>query len=407
MIKGAFPIFNPGTFLIFNPPWRGRLPAAALLLFLAAGGGHFACAPSSTPSERPSIPVADVLAGGGRDGFARALAPRPFMFPDDHGPHPDFRHEWWYFTGNLEDLAGKEFGFQVTFFRVGLVAEQVPGPSAWRTRDVYMAHLAVTDIRGNGFSSYERFGRGALGIAGASARPFRVWIDDWSAHGSGKDGFPVRLAARQGDAGVDLTLVPRKPVVLQGDRGLSRKGGEEGNASYYYSYTRLDARGTILFAGRLHAVAGEAWFDREWGTSALSRDQAGWDWFALQLADGRDLMIYRLRRKDGTASPESRGTAVGADGRYRSLTPDGFSVEATGRWESPRSGAAYPAGWRIVVPSEGLDLEVAPRVADQELPALVVYWEGAVEVRDAARGGTPFGRGYAELTGYASPVPGR
>jgi predicted secreted hydrolase len=261
-----------------------------------------------------------------------------------------------------------------------------------------MAHFALTDVAGNRFLARSRLTRGALELAGAAARPFRVWVEDWSAEGAGA----MRLRAREGDVAIDLTLASRKPPVLHGDRGLSRKGGEPGNASYYYSLTRLDTRGEIRLDGDRFEVSGTSWMDREWSTSALDAGQVGWDWFALHLDDGRELMLYRLRRADGSADPYSAGTLVGGDGTSTHLDAGAAVVEVLDWWPSARDATRYPSRWRITVRDHGLRLEVSPRVANQEWTAPVRYWEGTVAVS-----GTAPGQGYVELVGYAGVTRGR
>jgi predicted secreted hydrolase len=341
-----------------------------------------------------SLSVAEALRNADDAGYARALAPREFHFPEDHGPHPEFRTEWWYYTGNLETREGRRFGFQLTFFRSALSPEMKARSSAWATRQAYLAHFTVTDVAGERFRSFERWGRGALGLAGAQGEPFRVWVEDWSAAAQ-HDAFPVRLHAAQGDAALDLVLQEGKPPVLQGDRGLSRKSAEPGNASYYYSLTRMPAAGTIRLGRETFDVTGAAWMDREWSTSSLGEDQIGWDWLALQLDSGREIMLYQLRKRDGSIDPSSNGTVVGPAGEIRHLDSADFSLTVLDRWQSPRSGAVYPARRRLRIPAENLDLEITPLLADQELDVAFRYWEGAVAVS-----GTAAGRGYVELTGY-------
>ena len=364
--------------------------------------------------ERPDEPRArlsllSTLGGADTAGYLRALEARPFRFPEDHGPHPGYRTEWWYVTGNLETAEGREVGFQLTFFRSALVPDAPDRRSAWATRQAYMAHFAVTDVQGERFAAHERFERGALGLAGARARPFGVWLDDWSLEAvdtaAGGSIFPLRLRAAEGDVGVDLVLDAGKPVVLQGDRGLSRKGPEPGNASYYYSLTRMPARGVVRVGADTLRTSGSAWLDREWSTSALSDGEVGWDWFALQLDGGWELMVYRLRRADGSTSAFSRGTLVDADGRSSALV-DGVDVviEATGSWTAP-DGTTYPSGWRVRLPARGWELAVEPLLDDQELTGAFRYWEGAVRVTPVVGGGAPAGKGYVELTGYGGEPP--
>jgi predicted secreted hydrolase len=375
-------------------PFRGLL-ILLVLLPLGCRERH--------PEPRASLSVAAVLHAADDRGYARALAPREFHFPADQGAHPEFRTEWWYYTGNLATPAGRRFGFQLTFFRSALAPPAPDGlarASAWATRQAWLAHFTVSDVAGGKFHSFERWSRGALGLAGAEQPPFRVWVKDWSAEGAGGEASPMHLAAAEGDTAIDLILQPGKPPVLQGDHGLSRKGPGLGNASYYYSRTRMPAAGTVRLGGQRFAVSGAAWMDREWSTSSLSADEVGWDWFALQLADGSDLMLYRLRRADGSADAASSGTAIGPAGESRPLALADFQIAGAGTWQSPRGGARYPAHWHVRVPGEGLDLEIRPRLADQELDAAIRYWEGTVEVRGTRRGRPISGDGYVELTGY-------
>jgi predicted secreted hydrolase len=266
-----------------------------------------------------------------------------------------------------------------------------------------MGHLAVTDGAGGTFSAFERFSRGAVGLAGAVASPFRVWLEDWELRGPrGESGgiFPLSLNAREDGTGLSLTVVPSKPLVLQGEEGLSQKGPEPGNASYYYSFTRLDSEGWLFFGGDSVAVEGSAWMDREWSTSALSPGQVGWDWFALQLSDGSDLMYYQLRNRDGTADPYSKGVLVDPEGNALPLDPSNILLEVLDDWESPVDGVRYPSRWNLSVPSQAVNLEVVPLISDQELNLTFRYWEGAVRVSGTRDGAPVQGRGYVELTGY-------
>jgi predicted secreted hydrolase len=367
--------------------------ALAVVLVVTAALVAFALWPArSRVPIQATVAVREALAEE-RAGFAQALAPRPLRFPEDHGPHPDFRTEWWYYTGNLKTPAGRHLGFQLTFFRVALAPAEAPRASAWGTRQFYFAHFAVTDTAGNRFHAFSRTSRGALGLAGAEAAPFRVWIENWSAEG---DGPSARLRASDGEVAIDLNVSAAKPVVLQGDRGLSRKGPEPGNASLYYSFTRMPTHGVVRLGAETLEVTGEAWMDREWSTSGLGGAVEGWDWFALQLEDGRELMVYLLRRRDGTVDPFSAGTLIEADGTARRLEAGDVRVETLAHWTSPRSGVRYPARWRLGVPSAELRLEIEPRQADQELNVGARYWEGAVTVDGQPVGG----QGYVELVGY-------
>lgn len=351
------------------------------------------------PVPPPAEPfdLAEALGGVAEAGFERAVAPRSFRFPEDHGAHPGYRNEWWYFTGNLEGAEGRRFGFQLVFFRNALVSGKAAGGSLWRSHQSWMAHLSLSDIQEGGFHAFERFSRGALGLAGAQAQPFGVWLDDWAV--SEEEGG-WRLRAAEGEIALNLLLKPQRRPVLQGEAGLSRKSGKPGNASYYYSIPRLGVAGEVSIAGHGHPVKGLAWLDREWSTSALGQEQAGWDWFSLQLSDGSDLMFYRLRRKDGQVDPFSAGSWMQADGQLIPLGPDDLKLEVRERWQSPLGGS-YPVRWGLAIPGHDLALEVTPAMMNQELDLLVRYWEGAVDVRGKRSGRPIQGRGYLELTGYA------
>jgi predicted secreted hydrolase len=340
------------------------------------------------------------LSGDGSAGYARVLTSRPFEFPRDHGSHPEFRSEWWYFTGNLAGADERRFGFELTFFRFALAPQRPERASAWGTNQVWMAHLSLTDAQANRFIAAERFSREALGLAGNELEPFSLWLEDWSIVSEGPDFFPLRLTASTEEGGLGLTLTTLKDPVSHGEDGLDRKGPEAGNASHYYSFTRLQATGAIRIGQRQTRVDGLAWMDREWGTSALSRSIDGWDWFALQLSDGRDLMYYRLRSAQGGSSPYSAGSLVEADGRRRALGPEDVSLAILEHWHSPVSGASYPVRWQLTVPGAGLSVEIRPLLPSQELDLTVRYWEGAVVATGTGQSRGLSGRGYLELTGY-------
>ncbi|HET7755599.1 MAG TPA: lipocalin-like domain-containing protein [Anaeromyxobacteraceae bacterium] len=345
------------------------------------------------------------------EGFRPAQPGHAWTFPRDHWAARAYRNEWWYFTGNLVavDEPSRALGFQLTFFRVGFLPEKQPLASAWATSGAVMAHAAITDVATGEHRFSEVLWREMplLGGFGAYPDPVIAWAKPppgtdgrWSLRWTGS-GFELGMRDDGRDMAIALSASPRKPVALQGPGGFSRKSNAPGHASLYYSITRLDAEGTISVAGREWRVRGDAWMDREMGSSQLAPGQVGWDWWSLQLADGRDLMLYRLRRADGTVD-FAYGTVVDADGTTRFLEPGGWESRATSTWRSPRTGAEYPAAWKITVPREKIDISVEPRVAAQEnvarLAGGLFYWEGAVRVRDA--GGNDAGQGYVELTGY-------
>jgi predicted secreted hydrolase len=360
---------------------------------------------SQTPAEadRLSALRADSLP----EGFAFAIEPRPFEFPRDHGPHQQFRHEWWYLTGHLDAASGEPFGFELTFFRFALkppAPSAQPQRSAWRTNQIYMAHFAISDLDRRQFHVFERFQRDALGLAGAQADPFRVSLDDWwlgVPANAGPNASTWRLVAAEKGYSLDLQLDPASPVMLNGEAGLSRKANTPGAASYYYSIPRMTARGQLTRGGKKLDVQGTVWLDREWGSGSLGGDQQGWDWFALQLDDGSALMFYALRKKDGQRDANSAGTWLAPNGTVRALTSDEVQIDVKDHWNSPRGGR-YPARWQVRVPSLQLDVDIQPRLADQELNTSTRYWEGASLVTGKREGRSITGKAYVELVGYAT-----
>lgn len=337
----------------------------------------------------------------GADGFQKAYDVIDFEFPRDHGPHPDFQVEWWYYTGNLADAAGNRYGYQLTIFRRAIVPGEPARESEWGTHQIYFAHLAVTDVTGQSFEAHERYSRAGAGLAGAQGEPtYRVWIDDWQAQEVGPG--QVQLKAAGGNIALDLSLEPAKPVALQGDRGLSPKGDEPGNASYYYSVTNYTTTGTLTTPRGTFEVSGKSWLDREWSTSFLGEQAVGWDWFALQLDDNREVMFFHVRNENGQIEPVSSGTLINADGTTEKLSLADFEITVLETWTSPTSGATYPAEWTVSIPKADLELQLKPLLQQQELNLTFTYWEGAVRVE-----GSQTGYGYVELTGYAGSMQGR
>ena len=334
--------------------------------------------------------------------YRQALEPRDFAFPRDHFSHPGFRTEWWYYTGHLSAEGGKSYGYQVTFFRFGLRDRQdQEADRSPHFTDLYMAHFALSDIDAQSFTYRDRVNRGYGGKAGAREDRYLVWNEGWKVEmRNGKH----EITIHDGDRILELSLTAEKPPVLHGLYGLSRKGEAAGRASYYYSLTRMKTRGTLQESGRREKVQGQSWMDHEFGSDQLGEDQVGWDWFSLQLDNNREVMLYLMRRKDGSMDPVSSGTLVDESGKARGLSRDSFRVEALGQWSSPRSGATYPMGWNIRIPSEGAELEVVPFFPQQELDTRkstrVTYWEGAVRVRGRYLDKPVAGLGYVELTGY-------
>jgi predicted secreted hydrolase len=369
----------------------GRRSACCLILFLGLLLGTIPVAMAQTSQE-----------------FRLALPGWEFVFPRDHAAHPEFKTEWWYYTGHLTSEAGEAFGYQLTFFRVGLRRPDPEARSAWSLHTLYFAHLALTDIAGKKFSFYEKTGRGALGMSGAAADRYHVWIDDWQAD---LEGEAHHLKAAADQVALDLRLRLEKPPVLHGENGMSQKAAGVGNASHYYSLTRLATAGTLKYQGRTLHVRGKSWMDHEFSSSQLAPYQSGWDWFSLQLDDGRDLMIYILRHLDGSPDPYSSGTLVDPQGNSQHLLLNDFVVQPVKTWQSPRSGAIYPAGWKIILPEQGYELELIPTVPDQELvtgqSTQITYWEGSVRISGTHEGKPVRGQGYVELTGYAEKLGGK
>jgi predicted secreted hydrolase len=331
----------------------------------------------------------------GEFSYRQAMPGYRYSFPRDYFEHPAFRTEWWYYTGNVRSAQGRRFGFELVFFRQARHRGPAGNRSIWHIDDLYLAHLALTDIDGRRFFSDRRLNRAGPGIAGASFEKRRIWNGNWSAQW---DGEIQTLEAISDDIRFRLRLTPVKPAVINGENGVSQKAAGAGNASCYISFPRLAVQGEVNDQN----VTGTAWMDHEWFTHQLAEDQEGWDWFSTQLDDGRDLMLFELRRKDGTPDPYSSGTFVDRQGRARHLRASDFSLMPLEIWTSPKTRARYPIRWRIGAPSLGISLDCAAALPDQELPAEgagPTYWEGAVSYTGSAHG-----VGYLEMTGYDKPV---
>ena len=333
--------------------------------------------------------------------WRQALPGYAFEFPRDHASHPDYKIEWWYYTGNLAS-GSKQFGYQLTFFRIG-VESHPKNPSPWAVRDLFMTHVAITDISGKQYRFAERMNRAGVGWAGAESSHYRVWNQDWEARidAEGKHW----LTASDRDIKLALELAEGKRPVIHGERGVSEKGNAAGNASHYYSLTRMPTRGTLSFGGETYSVEGQSWMDHEFGTSFLEKEQIGWDWFSLQLEDGSDLMLFQLRRSDGSLDRHSSGTWIGADGKSTPIRVSDFILRPGDMWRSELSGARYPVTWEMEVSRQDLRLRLSTPVENQELRTErstgVTYWEGTVDVEGTRAGRPVRGRGYLEMTGYA------
>ena len=329
-----------------------------------------------------------------------------YEWPRDHGSHPGFKTEWWYFTGNLQAAGSRRYGYQLTFFRHGVRPPNAPAvKSRFIVPDLKFGHFTITDVAANRFHFSQSLTRGAFGEAGFADGNRLAWLGDWSLMLEADGSF--RIKAAEADRSLELHLVAEKPWVVHGKDRLSIKSERAGHASHYYSGTRLRSTGRMRIGEASFDVAGESWFDHEWATSQLAPDQAGWDWFSVQLDDGSELMLYRLRSKDGAIDRASSGTFVDASGATRHLSVDDMRVTATKRFHSRKSRADYPAAWTIEIPSLQLQLTVSTPVEDQELVLQpVTYWEGLIDVAGSRAGKSVRGHGYVELTGYAGPIVG-
>ena len=343
---------------------------------------------------------------GAAPAFKAALPGYEYQFPRDFYSHDDYRIEWWYYTGHLEDDSGRAFGYQLTFFRVALAGGD-PGEndSRWKIGQIYFAHMTLSDIENERFYFFERINRRGVGQAGAASDALHVWNEDWSLT---QQGEVHHLQAREGAVAYDLKLTPSKPMVIHGKDGISKKGDAPGSASHYFAYTRMQTEGTVTLKGKQYTVKGASWMDREFSSAPLNQEQIGWDWFSAQLDNGTELMLYQIRKRGGAIEPNSSGTWVEAGGRATHLKLSEFAIKSTGQWTSENSGTRYPAGWTLSVPKQDLQLTVTPVLAEQELHHLrsifSSYWEGSVKVTGTVNGQPVTGKGYVELVGYPKPL---
>ena len=344
--------------------------------------------------------MAGLLAGQQTVNYRLALPGYVYSFPRDHGSHPDFKLEWWYYTGHVHSNDGRDFGYELTFFRTGM-DRLYENPSSWRVRDLYMAHFAVTDITGKKFYYFEKLNRAGPGIAGAATGSLHVWNENWSAESQGQ---AMKLTANAGAVAIELTLESKKAPAVHGIGGISQKAEGIGHSSHYYSTTRLASTGEIRVGTQTFQVQGESWMDHEFGTNELTENQAGWDWFSIQLDDASEVMIYRLRNRDGSLDGHSSGTIVGVNSQTEHLAIEQFIATPLRYWRSGKTGTSYPIEWTIQLPKQACAFRMIPLLDDQELVTTrstgIAYWEGAVRVTGTCSGKTVTGRGYVELTGY-------
>jgi predicted secreted hydrolase len=354
-----------------------------------------ACAMALAPVLQPA-----------RAQFRSAAPGYRYEFPRDFFNHPDFQTEWWYYTGNLTAADGHAYGFELTFFRVGVNRDKTP-PSDWAVNDIYMAHLALSDVGAQRFYHRERLNRAGAGIAGIDAVSRRIWNGNWQAviHGNGDS---QQLDAISDAFSLHFDLTSRKSPVIHGVDGISQKAAGEGHASHYVSLTRLTVAGTIDVGRVSTSVTGLAWMDHEFFTEQLGENQVGWDWLSVQLDDNTELMLYRIRRSDGSVDPFSSGTYIDANGKPTHLALSDFNFISVGdTWTSTESKATYPIHWKLAIRPLGLNLDVTTALKSQEIfsgsPIIPSYWEGAVRIAGDREGAPVKGVGYLELTGYDKP----
>jgi len=345
-----------------------------------------------------------------RSSFQLGLPGYKFSFPKDHGAHPQYQTEWWYYTGHLQAQDGSKFGYELTFFRYALTDKIPSGRSKWAVRDVDFAHFAITDQTHQKYFFCDRMERANMGLAGTQTGKVlllpRIWIDDWQLQFQGKEGNIQQIQA-SGNAQNDVNQTRMKinlsqraltPPIINGVNGVSQKGPEVGQASHYYSMPRLATSGILQLGNQQYKVTGESWLDREFSSKGLDKNQTGWDWFAIQLDDGRNLMLYQIRQKNQTIDPHSAGTLSDGNTKSIHLTQNDFRIKALDWWTSPHTKARYPAKWKVEIPQYHLSLEITPTNADQEMRPRhesAIYWEGSCDVK-----GTVAGKAYVEMTGY-------
>ena len=338
--------------------------------------------------------------------FQEAVSGYTYQFPRDDFSHDNFRIEWLYYTGNLESDKGRRFGYQLTFFRVGLEGYNlINNPSKWKVDHIYFAHMTVSDIQNKKFYFFERINRKGIKNAGAATDRFMIWNSDWNLSAEGNI---QKIKAIENDTGIELSLTPIKKRVFHGKNGISIKGDNKGNASHYFSYTRMKTEGSIFIKGEKFQVKGSSWMDREFSSNPLNPSLVGWDWFSIKLDNQTEIMLYQLRKKNGNTDPHSSGTFISADQNYHHLTLNEFSISNKSSWTSEKTGAIYPAVWEIDILESDIHLIITPDFSNQELYHLRSisgsYWEGSVSIKGSVGGKPVTGTGYVELVGYEKPL---
>jgi predicted secreted hydrolase len=337
--------------------------------------------------------------------YKMALPGYRYEFPRDHFNHPEFQTEWWYTTGNLTGVDGHHYGFELTFFRQG-VDRDPDKTGRWDIQDLYLAHLALSDLDGGKFYNVERTNRAGPGLAGVDERQKRIWNGNWEIRWNSEEEI---LNVVDEKFSLSFTLHSEKSPVIHGENGVSQKAAGLGHASHYISFTRLQTTGAIEITGKTIEVHGTSWMDHEFFTHSMEAEQVGWGWLSVQLEDNTELMLYQFRRKDGSTDPFSSGTYVDAEGKSVHLTSTDFRLIPTGEiWTSGVTAAKYPIAWRMEIPKLGLKLEATTRLKSQELTGgsklAPSYWEGAIAIEGTRGGVSVRGVGYLEMTGYDRPI---
>jgi predicted secreted hydrolase len=336
------------------------------------------------------------------NGYAKADKSRKFKFPEDYGSNNDYKLEWWYFTGNLNSKEGNKFGYQFTIFRNALSPDSNKIQSGFSSNQLYFAHFTISDISNNQFYYDEQYARGIKGVGSASYNPLEIRVNDWTIKGNynqdySKPDFFLNAVSSFGNS-IDLRLIPFKDVVLHGDSGLSKKSNEPANASYYYSITRLLTKGKIKVNDKDYEVDGLSWFDREWSSGSLSKNQVGWDWFSIQLSDGTDIMFFKLRDKSGNTD-FAKGTIIYPFSGSKNLGSEDVKIRTINYFKT-KDGVKYPSEWELEIPNESIKLKIKTQIPDQELKLAVRYYEGSINISGSYKNNPISGNGYIEMTGY-------
>ena len=350
------------------------------------------------------IPVPVVFA----NKWKLALPGYKYNFPSEHRSHPNFKIEWWYFSGNVKDESGNKYSFMLTFFRRGLRLEKTSevNRSRWALNNLYFSHFSVYSAKKNKHYFSEKISRGALGQAGASTEKFKVWIDDWKAEIADRNQpNKILIFAKKDKLYLDFELEPQKNPVIHGTNGISQKSSGVGQASHYYSFTRLKVNGSLSIEGKRITVNGSAWMDHEFGSNQLGKEQIGWDWFSIQLSNNTELMLYLMRNKSGSYDLTSSGSLIASDGSVIHLSLNDFKIKNKRFWKSKKSKALYPVEWVIEVPKYNINLKIKALHEKQELDTAkstqIIYWEGGINVEGLSQGISVNGVGFVEMTGYA------